>query len=139
MATSTLSAITGTYARIVVNGGAPLTASKYSVKIKGAKLPTTNFESVAVGTGAYAESVSGIQEADITWEGSYDANNTPFGGIGLAPGLIANVVIYVSKTSGRNFTFNSVIIEDCTVNTDVNNLTTYSVKATSVGSFSLPT
>jgi hypothetical protein len=139
MTTSTLLAITGTNARITVGGGSPLTASKYSVKVKGVKLPTTNFESVTYGTGAYAESVQGIVDADISFEGSYDSNNTPFGGIGASPGIVTNIAIYVSKTSNKEFVFPQAIITDCTVNTDVNGLVTYSVTATSVGSFTLPT
>jgi hypothetical protein len=142
MTTSTLYAINGSNGRVSVNGNVA-TATKYGVNIRASDLPTTSFNSTNTDQfgfkTCFEESTYGIQGADITWEGSYDTNTTPFGGLGIFPGQqVDNVYIFVNKYSSKFFSFPLVAILTVNVMSDVNGLVTYSVTAKSSGPFLVP-
>jgi hypothetical protein len=134
MPTSTIVAITGTNSRITVNGGSPLNVEKYTISVRVGDINITDFESQSDGT-VWEYGVTGIQVADITWEGCYDSGNGPFG---YGPGLVQNVNIYVSKTSAISFNFPFMRILSIGVNTDVNGLTKFTVTGKSSGPFTMP-
>ena len=156
-------AIAGKNGRVVV-GGAIIVADKWKATLHGVDIPTTNFEDQAVVAGiaqTFTSGITGPLEADLEFNGFYNAAQLPFsagvpnffpglyqpaGGIQLYPYKYGVAFANANPSGSFNFPVNIVggatvggmRILQSAVDCDVNGRVNLAVNAKSNGVFVAP-
>lgn len=137
-------AIAGMYGRIVILGSA-LTALRYKLTPRAARIPTHNFESYGSDGRVYEEQISGVCGMDIEFEWGYNRDQRPQGfSTALIQGqsVPGTVYFYLHKTGDIKFSFPyGIFIDDISFNCDTDDSSKpvwMTFKAHSQGEYSWP-
>jgi hypothetical protein len=124
------------------SGGAFLTFASFDVRVIGADLPTTNFESYNVPRAeTFAEGIQGILSCDFSFGGAWDAGTKPTNN---PPGLyprddLPNVNLITSRIDGTAWGFTYARIRGTTQGSTVEGLVLFNVNdAKNQGPFTYP-
>lgn len=125
----------GKNSRVSVNGDV-LAFAKWNVDSKGDNLDTTNFTSEG-----YDEGILGIESADISFGGNWDAGENPYDD---PPGLyprddLPDVLFYENVTDNVLWNFDFIRIRSARNGAEVRGLVTFECSGMNQGSFTDPT